>query len=296
MDALRQAVEWREFPDDSYEPKGPRLPLRALTRTLLSNYAAFLPGIAALLLCLCLRTHAQCVLLTVLFSPLLLAAAARSLGYINSADQWAGVQRCPSHLLNLFILSIPLGLAASPGLLFTVILSSEHADLPDVVPVLALLVVSGIPALVLLFRLWPAATVSFTCYPTECHSAWRRGWQGPGLRAAWRLTGIPGAFFDFTWPLFKHSLLVLGGFGGADLLFSRWTPFAIVLGAIFYFLLVPFCMLYLVDVGGRLHAKWREEEAMIRTSGRSYNDQEVSWRDDELTPQARESDSTLFTS
>lgn len=243
--------------EDPFAPERRKGELGELARRLFADYRLFLPGILATLSCAVIDEPLHALLVGLVASPFFLAGAAASLGHVQESALRAAIERAGSHLLNLGILLGAGFLAAWPGMLFTAGLAEDHPGVPDVIVALTFFATSGIPVLLLLSRLWPLATVSFTCAEHETTRTRRFAWVGPGLLTAWRLTGVTGAALEFALPLLKDGTLLFGSYAAASLLLGSWDAFAWLLNATFYLFLLPLWSLVLVRRGARLHDRWR---------------------------------------
>ena len=116
----------------------------------------------------------------------------------------------------------------------------------------------AVPCYLLLARLWPMASLSFTCTPSEAHLSWKGYWSSPGLPTAWRMTGLGGAFRRYSLPFLISTTGLFGCYAGLYWCVSHWTGRGFLLRLLFYWFLLPLWSLLLVGAGGRLHQEWRE--------------------------------------
>ena len=194
------------------------------------------------------------------FGSFLIAAASRALGYLEESPLKAVIRRFPNHLWNVIFFSLFLVLAATPAMLFVSLLSSEYPTLPDTARALILLVGTVPFLLIVFFRFWPALFVTFTCAAWETRRSAGGLWRGPGIKTVRALTKLEEAASTYTFPLFKHTFFIVGGFTTLYLALSGWKSALFPLTAVFYFLVLPLWTLVMVQLGGRLHQEWRREQ------------------------------------
>ncbi len=256
--------------------------VRGLARLLVRNYVAFIPGAVALFCCTLMNTTIQSLLLALPLSSFMVAAAAWTLGYLTPGTRWA--QRAGTHLVNLGALAGLIGAAIAPGLLFTLIVHSEHPTVPSAGFALLLLIVSGVPLSLVLLRSWTAVTIAFTYEPGEVRTTGLRRWLGPGLIIARRLTKGHHAPGDYTLPLVKYSFILFGGYSAMRLLLGTCGVPAIILQCVLYALVLPLWSLLLVHLGGRLHTAWREKKQEAATNQKRFLDAWQKRDEDERLP------------
>jgi len=255
----------KELLEDPFDPQPGPVQLRKSVRILFRNYRNFLPGILLMLVCPFLPVFLWKLAFFLVFGSFLTAAASHALGYLKESPLKVMTQRFPSHLWNATLFALFCVLAATPAMLFVSLISSEYPTLPETARALILLGGTVPFITVVFFRFWPALFITFTCTASETRRTVGGLWVGPGIRTVRSLTALEEAATNHTLPLFKHTLLILGGFTGTYLALSGWESSAFLMTVVFYFLVLPLWILVLVRLGGELHRKWRDEQSQEDT-------------------------------